>query len=60
VRVDAAANVADIEAHGGGFVTDPIYSVRFTSRELWGDGGADGEVMHVDLYERYLQEPDVR
>lgn len=59
VRVDAAANVADIEAHGGGFVTDPIYSVRFTSRELWGDGGADGEVMHVDLYERYLREPDV-
>lgn len=58
VRVDAAANVADIEAHGGGFVTDPLYSVRFTSRELWGDGGTDGEVVHVDLYERYLQDPD--
>ena len=56
VRIDRAANVADIEAHGGGFVTDPIYSVRFTSRELWGDGGADGEVVHVDLFERYLQE----
>jgi hypothetical protein len=23
VRIDGAANVADIEAHGGGFVTDP-------------------------------------
>jgi nitrile hydratase subunit beta len=57
VRFDGAFNVSDIEAHGGGFVTDPVYSVRFTSRELWGDGGADGEVVHVDLFERYLQEP---
>lgn len=57
VRVDGAANVPDIEAHGGGSVTDLVYSVRFTSRELWGDGGADGEVVHVDLFERYLQEP---
>ena len=56
VRVDEAANVPDIEAHGGGFVTDPLYSVRFTSRELWGDGGSDGEVVHVDLFERYLQD----
>ncbi|MDT5240413.1 MAG: nitrile hydratase subunit beta [Mycobacterium sp.] len=56
VRIDPAANVSDIEAHGGGFVTDPLYSVRFTSRELWGDGGADGETVHVDLFERYLQE----
>ena len=37
-------------------MTDPIYSVRFTSRELWGEGGSDGEVVHVDLFERYLQE----
>jgi nitrile hydratase beta subunit len=57
VRVDGVANVADIEAHGGGFVTDPVYSVRFTSFELWGDGGRDGEVVHVDLFERYLQAP---
>jgi nitrile hydratase subunit beta len=57
VRCDGAFNVADIEAHGGGFVTDPLYSVRFTSRELWGEAGADGEVMHVDLFERYLEDP---
>jgi nitrile hydratase beta subunit len=56
VRIDPAANVPDIEAHGGGSVADPLYSVRFTSRELWGDGGADREVVHVDLFERYLQE----
>ncbi|HKH53297.1 MAG TPA: SH3-like domain-containing protein [Mycobacterium sp.] len=57
VRCDGSHNIADIEAHGGGFVTDPQYSVRFTSRELWGEAGADGEVMHVDLFERYLEEP---
>jgi len=56
VRVDGAFNVPDIEAHGGGFVQDPTYSVRFTSRELWGDGGSDREAMHVDLWERYLEE----
>ena len=56
VRVDGAPNVPDFEAHGGGKVLDPTYSVRFTARELWGDGGADGDVVHVDLWERYLEE----
>ena len=49
-------NIDDIEAHGGGDVADPLYSVRFTSRELWGEAGTDGDVIHVDLFERYLQE----
>ena len=56
VRVDDAYNVPDLEAHGGGKVLDPTYSVRFTSRELWGEGGTDGESIHVDLWERYLEE----
>jgi nitrile hydratase subunit beta len=56
VRVDGASNVPDFEAHGGGRVLDPTYSVRFASRELWGEGGADGDVVHVDLWERYLEE----
>ncbi|MDQ1466625.1 MAG: nitrile hydratase subunit beta, partial [Actinomycetota bacterium] len=57
VRVDGAFNVPDFEAHGAGpRVLDPTYSVRFTSRELWGDGGADGVVVHVDVWERYLEE----
>ncbi|HKP44748.1 nitrile hydratase subunit beta [Mycobacterium sp.] len=57
VRVDGAHNIDDIEAHGGPAVADPLYSVRFTSRQLWGEAGADGEVMHVDLFERYLEDP---
>lgn len=55
VRFDGAHNVPDVEAHGGRKVLDPTYSVRFTSRELWGDGGADGETMHVDVWECYLE-----
>lgn len=55
-RVDEAAEVDDIEAHGGGSVTDPLYSVRFTSSELWGEAGTDGDFVHIDLFERYLQE----
>jgi nitrile hydratase subunit beta len=60
VRVDGAADIDDIQPHGGGSVSDPLYSVRFTSCELWGDGGADGEIVHVDLFERYLEDPDER
>ncbi|MEY2430517.1 MAG: nitrile hydratase subunit beta [Acidimicrobiaceae bacterium] len=54
-RFDGAHNVPDVEAHGGGRVLDPTYSVRFSARELWGDGGADGATVNVDLWERYLQ-----
>ena len=55
MRVDRPANLPDLEAHGGGAVLDPTYSVRFTTDELWGEGGAAGETVHVDLWERYLE-----
>lgn len=55
VRVDRAANVPDVEAHGGGFVKNPTYSVRFTAEELWGEGASVREVVHVDLWECYLE-----
>jgi nitrile hydratase subunit beta len=55
VRIDAPASIDDIAALGES-VTDPLYSVRFTSRELWGEAGTDDDVIHVDLFERYLQE----
>jgi nitrile hydratase len=55
-RLDGAHNVPDIEAHGGGAVAEPAYSVRFTMRELWGEGAEADDVVHVDLWERYLEE----
>jgi nitrile hydratase len=56
VRVDGAYNFPDREALGGGHVLDPTYSVRFTSHELWGEGGEAGQTINVDLWERYLEE----
>jgi nitrile hydratase subunit beta len=55
VRIDGAFHYPDAEAHGGGQVLDPTYSVRFESRELWGDGGDARDAVHVDLWERYLE-----
>jgi nitrile hydratase len=55
-RFDGAHAIDDIAAHGGGSVADPQYSVRFTSRELWGEAGTDDDVIHIDLFERYLED----
>ena len=54
VRVDDAASVPDVEAHADERVLEPIYSVRFESRELWGPDAERAEV-HVDLWQRYLE-----
>jgi nitrile hydratase len=56
VRLDGLANLPDLEAHGGGRVLDPTYSVRFSAHELWGEGGAVGATVNVDLWERYLED----
>jgi nitrile hydratase subunit beta len=54
-RVDGAFSFPDLEAHGGGRVLDPTYSVRFPAAELWGEGGSGDESVNVDLWERYLE-----
>ena len=55
-RLDGSHNFPDFEAHGGRHILDPTYSVRFTAEELWGDGGDSRCSVHVDLWERYLDE----
>jgi nitrile hydratase len=54
-RLDVAQNLPDIQAHGGGKVPEPVYSVRFSAGELWGEGGEDGATVNVDLWEHYLE-----
>lgn len=54
VRQDGAHSVPDVEAHSDRRQLEPTYSVRFTAEELWGDAGAPGDVVQVDLWERYL------
>lgn len=53
-RIDGLFPLPDLELHGRK-VLDPTYSVRFTARELWGDGASDDSFVHVDLWERYLR-----
>jgi nitrile hydratase subunit beta len=45
---------ADSSAHGS---DDPqhLYSVKFTSRELWGEDGHDNDCIYVDLWDDHLE-----
>jgi nitrile hydratase beta subunit len=56
IRHDGAFSVPDVEAHSDRRQLEPTYSVRFTAEELWGEGGTPGEVVHVDLWESYLED----
>lgn len=55
VRLDGSFSLPDVEAHADHRRVEPTYSVRFTAAELWGDGGGEGEMVHVDLWEGYLE-----
>jgi nitrile hydratase len=44
----------DTNAHGAGEQPQPLYSVRFDARELWGESAEPNEAVHIDLWESYL------
>jgi nitrile hydratase beta subunit len=44
----------DSNAHGLGEQPQPLYSVRFEARELWGDSAEPNEQVHLDCWESYL------
>jgi nitrile hydratase len=44
----------DTNAHGLGEQPQPLYSVRFDARELWGESAEPNAAVHLDLWERYL------
>jgi nitrile hydratase len=44
----------DSNAHGQGEQPQPLYSVRFDARELWGESAEPNQAVHVDLWESYL------
>ncbi|MBI3629475.1 MAG: nitrile hydratase subunit beta [Candidatus Rokubacteria bacterium] len=56
-RVHGVFTVPDSHAHGRGRQPQPLYSVAFESRELWGAAAAPRERVYLDLWEPYL-EPD--
>jgi len=53
-RVDPAAPVPELSTHHRDDRPECIYGVRFEPLELWGERD-NGVVVHVDLYERYLE-----
>lgn len=44
----------DRSAHGER-VGRHLYGVVFSSRELWGEDGSEGDTVHIDLWEPYLE-----
>ena len=45
----------DTAAHDKGENPQPLYTVRFEARELWGDNVTRRDCVHIDLWESYLQ-----
>jgi nitrile hydratase len=45
----------DLRAHGKGLVWQPVYTVRFTAKELWGEDGHPNDSVSMDLWEDYLE-----
>ncbi len=44
----------DSNAHGLGEDPQPVYSVRFEGRDLWGESREAPQAVYLDLFERYL------
>jgi hypothetical protein len=44
----------DTNAALAGETPQHVYSVRFTARELWGDGASAHDVILIDLWDDYL------
>ena len=45
----------DSRARGMGDARQPLYTVRFTARELWGEQGHPADSVHVELWEDHLE-----
>lgn len=52
VRLDRAASLPDLEAHGDVRRAEPQACVRFEAHDLWGSGR---DAVHVDLWISYLE-----
>ena len=54
-RVHGVHVFPDSHAHGLGEHPQPLYSVRFDARELWGEDAEPRQSVHLDLWESYLE-----
>ncbi|MGR8949652.1 MAG: nitrile hydratase subunit beta [Gammaproteobacteria bacterium] len=46
----------DTVAHGQGEKPQPLYSVKFSAQELWGDDAPGKDCLCIDLWEDYLED----
>jgi nitrile hydratase len=54
-RLHGAQTFPDSNAHGLGENPQPLYSVCFDARELWGDSAEPCQTVSLDLWESYLE-----
>jgi nitrile hydratase subunit beta len=54
-KVHGSFNLPDTNAHGRGKNPQPVYTVRFDAREVWGEQAAVRDTIYVDLWESYLE-----
>ena len=57
VRVHRPALLPDTNVGPASRDWEPVYGVRFESRELWGEQGHGGDEVVLDVFERYLETP---
>ncbi|MGH2406263.1 MAG: nitrile hydratase subunit beta, partial [bacterium] len=50
-RFHGVYTLPDTNAHGLGKHPQPVYSVRFAARDLWGDAAAARDNLYIDLWE---------
>ena len=55
LRTHGAHVLPDSNAHFRGENPQHLYTVRFAARELWGESAAPRDVIHLDLWEDYLE-----
>lgn len=57
IRDNGVYALQDTDGRGQQFGDFPqhVYTVRFTSRELWGERGDERDAIHVELWEDYLE-----
>jgi len=54
-RVHGCHDLPDTIAHGLGANPEGLYSVRFEATELWGEDAEGRGVVHIDLWDSYLE-----
>jgi nitrile hydratase len=55
IRDHGVYSFPDSSAQGMGDKRQHLYSVRFTARELWGEAASPRDLIHLDLWDDYLE-----